>query len=409
MTMLNRWSLARTGRAAALLVLVAPALIATATASADSLVLKSAVRARSNDGVILLRDVADLQGNEIARYADVVVATVPAGSPAKELSVDEIRRRLDQAGVNWAKIDLDGRRVIIRPRQRDAAGPPGACVPASVEPGARSLDGGVDARSGDGSTAGRAESQNGAERATPTRFDPVRGPRRNLSEPVSASAVAAENSVRALVCAALVQALNEPADAVRVSFDGLDASTLAEVPPGVRIEIEPIGMLDADRAEFAVRWWRDGRVERRTSLSAFAEVARTAAVPKRNMRKGDSPSDADVEGTLCWVRPSERDRIVGVGALGGRAFATSVRSGEPLLDSQFERQLLIKRGERIVVRTVVGSLAVSVDAIAQSDGREGEMIQCVRVGAPGRRDKSSFSAVVTSRGEAVVSQPARTG
>lgn len=408
----------------------------TASSLADDMVLRSAVRARSDDGVILLKDVASLRGTEITRFADMVVATVPLGAAPKELTIEEIRRRLEQAGANWAKIDLEGRAVIIRPRSSDTVNPPGACAPASVEQGRSRGDGAAegddgargaaasDARAGStaASSGGSAQRRQpvgkretaaadrpGAIRVEPRRFDPVRGPRRNATDPVLASAVLEERSIRALVAESLLRTLDEQPDALRLTFEGLDAVTLAEVPAGARVEIEPIGITDADRAEFAVRWWRDGRVERRTNLSAFAEVARSAAIPSRDLRKGDRPEDDDLEAALCWVRPSERMRVVRPGAVGGRSLATGVRQGEPLLESQFEKQVLVKRGERIVVRSVVGSLAVSVDAIAQSDGREGELIECTRIGATGgRRDsKATFSAMVTARGEAVVPQTAR--
>ncbi|MBX3356324.1 MAG: flagellar basal body P-ring formation protein FlgA [Phycisphaeraceae bacterium] len=397
--------------------LALPWLLAVA-AGADSIILRSAVRARSDDGAVLLRDVAELQGSEVSRFGDLVIATVPSGAPAREVTVEEIRRRLEQAGANWARIDLEGRRVVIRPRLSEAAGALGANAPISIAPkGTGRSDGAGDSgaasgRSGaaDGPTGtagdGRGIAADGTQRMEPRRIDPRRAGRRGSSDPVLASAVSDERSVRALVADAIGRALNEPSDSVRISFEGLDAATLAEVPNHLRIEIEPIGLLDGDRAEFAVRWWREGRVERRTNLSAFAEVARLATVASRDLRKGDQPGDGDVDGALVWVRPSERLRIVRPGAVGGRVLASSVRAGEPIFDSQFERQLLVRRGDRVVVRSVVGSLALSVDAIAQSDGREGEVIELVRV-VSGQRQRSTISATVTGRGEAVLAQRQR--
>ncbi|MBM4112649.1 MAG: flagella basal body P-ring formation protein FlgA [Phycisphaerae bacterium] len=407
-------------------------------AAADTLALRSAVRALRDDGLVLLRDVADLQGEEVSRYAELVVASVPLGSPPKELGVEEIRRRLEQAGANWARIDLEGRRVVVRPRSSDAMGSPGACAPASVEPksaraNARAISGdrgGEDSALGDGSTDGaggadrsRADARaGGATNAGASagsnggndsrggnsaargagRLSSSRALRRTASDPVMVDAILGENSVRALVAEAILRALDEQPDSLRLAFDGLDATTLAETPPGVRIEIDPIGSLDTDRAEFAVRWWRDGRVERRSNLSVFPEVARVAAVAPRDLRKGDQPDGSEWDSSLCWVKPSDRHRIVRAGAVGGRAVGTALREGEPLLESHLEKAIFVRRGDRIVVRTTVGSLAVSVDAVAQSDGREGETIECVRVGSPGRRERSTISAVVTGRGEAVV-------
>ncbi len=388
------------------------ALFLVSAAVGDTLALRSAVRAQRDDGVVLLRDVAELRGAEVSRFAEVVVATVPLGSPPREIGVEEIRRRLEQAGANWAKIDLEGRRVVVRPRSSDAMGAPAACAPASVEP--RGAAATTSERTGAGAPEGAdARAPRSRSATAPTdaassgssavrRADASRPARRGASDPVLAAAVLGENSVRALVADAMLRALDEPAEALRLSFDGLDATTLAETPPGVRIEIDPIGLLDSDRAEFAVRWWRDGRVERRSNLSVFPEVARSAAVAPRDLRRGDRPEGDDWQSSLCWVKPSERHRVVRPGAVGGRALGTSLRAGDALLESHLERDVLVRRGDRLVVRTTVGSLAVSVDAVAQSDGREGETIECVRLGAPGRKDRTTISAVVTGRGEAVV-------
>lgn len=403
--------------------------LVASTALGDSITLRSAIRARNDSGAILLRDVADVRGDEASRYAEIVIATVPAGSPAKEIGVEEIRRRLEQAGANWARIDLEGRRVVIRPRLSESAGALGACAPVSVEPlGAgsasdrpRGSDDGSDGtgalhgngsgssaergsqRGSSGNGSARGQGSAGAERegTVPRRVDPRRAQRRGATEPVLASALDAEHSVRSLVADMLTHALEESTDALRIAFDGLDPATLAETPTAVRIEIEPIGVLDGDRVEFAVRWWRDGRVERRTNLSAFPEVARIATVATRDLRKGDQPGEEDLEAALCWLRPSERLRALRPGAIGGRSLASGVRAGDPILESHLEKQLLVKRGDRIVVRSIVGSIAISVDAIAQSDGREGESIECVRTGS-GNRQKSSFVARVTARGEAVM-------
>jgi len=400
-------------RAAVLVLAAMSVLVIDSHAIGDTLVLRSAVRARSDDGSVLLRDVAELEGAELARFAEIVVAVVPSGSPAKELGVEEIRRRLEQAGANWAKVDLEGRRVVIRPRLSDLSGAPGVCAPASVEPprtvresaatGSRDTNAPGTSRTTTARDADRTPAQ-----IEPRRFDPTRGPRRAGSEPVIAAAVMGERSVRALVADAVVRALGEDPEQVRLVFDGLDPATLAETPAGVRIEVEPIGMLDGDRAEFAVRWWRDGRVERRTNLSAFPSIARTASISSVDLRKGDRPDETQLSTATAWLRPSERSRVVRPGALGGRAMATGIRAGEPLIESHLERQLLIKRGDRIVVRSIVGSLAVRVDAVAQSDGREGEVIDCMRIGA-NAKSKSAFSATVTGRGEAVILQTPAAG
>jgi len=391
-------------------------LLPASIALGDTLVLRTAVRAQRDDGVVLLREVAELRGAELSKFGDVVVATVPVGAPPREIAMDDIRRRLEQAGANWAKIDLEGRRVVVRPRIADAFGTPALNAPASVVPTSRDRGdssasaGSADSEStrarADGAPAadafGGTEETAGANAASARQLPTKRGGARSTGEPVLAAAVLEEQSVRALVAAAMTRALDESPDDVRLRFDGLDASTLAENPPGVRLEIDPVGALDADRAEFAVRWWRDGKVERRSNLSVLPEIARSATVASRDLRKGDRPDPTELQTSLCWVRPSERHRVVRASAIAGRAMGATLRANEPLLEQHLERPLLVRRGDRIVVRTTVGSLAVSVDAIAKTDGREGDVIECVRQGSQSRRDRNAITVVVTGRGEAVV-------
>ena len=77
----------------------------SACASADAITLKTAARQRAGITTIVLSDIALLQGEEALRLADAPIAKLTAASKPLEIAVADVRRALDAAGANWARID----------------------------------------------------------------------------------------------------------------------------------------------------------------------------------------------------------------------------------------------------------------------------------------------------------------
>ncbi len=359
-----------------------------ASASADDVVLRPSVRA-PDDGAVRLRHVAELRGEEAVRLGEVLIAMVQNGADVRRVGVDEVRRRLDDAGANWSRLDLAGSAVLVRPRLAAGDAGPAACMPVSMDAGGKTPD----AAAG---SAGKARPAHAPASPGP-RTDP-----KQRDAGVPADELLAQGGAAALMAQAIQRALGVPAPEVRISLAGLERAAGDADLDGCRVEVDPVGAPDGDRCDFNVRWWRDGRVVRRGTATARTEVAVPVVAAARDLRRGDRPGVQDLATTTRWMRPSERAASVTAKAVQGQALAVNVKSGTPLLREQVERELLVRKNDRIVVRTLVGSLAVSIDAVAQEDGREGEQIECIRAATKGRRDKTTFTATVTAKGEAVV-------
>ncbi|MHC5024827.1 MAG: hypothetical protein ACYTGG_13140, partial [Planctomycetota bacterium] len=115
---------------ARLLVTCAMVLVACAAAHADSITLRASVRAPAGARTVTLGQVADLDGPEASRFASLEIAHLDDG--AVEVPVTEIRRLLHEAGAHWGRIHLNGRRVVVRPRDTGLAEAPQAMTAASV-------------------------------------------------------------------------------------------------------------------------------------------------------------------------------------------------------------------------------------------------------------------------------------
>src|SRR4051812_2124825 len=91
---------------------------------ADEIHLRTSVRLNSDAKNVTLANVAELQGPEAMRFADLEVAAISAESKAVEVAIKDIRSKLEQAGVNWGIVNLSGRTVTIRPSRDGNAHPP---------------------------------------------------------------------------------------------------------------------------------------------------------------------------------------------------------------------------------------------------------------------------------------------
>jgi hypothetical protein len=85
-----------------------------------------------DSNTIHLRDIANIEGSEAAKYADVKIAVVTDPERAMELHVRQIRQALDAEGIHWGRVHLNGSRVLVRPRGRSIASPPLAMAGASM-------------------------------------------------------------------------------------------------------------------------------------------------------------------------------------------------------------------------------------------------------------------------------------
>ena len=107
--------------------------------------------------------------------------------------------------------------------------------------------------------------------------------------------------------------------------------------------------------------------------------------------------DADVAEQEQWMPPSQAGLCANRVAAIGRVASRNLKAGDLVRESHIRRNTLIKRGDTVTVRCLVGGAVISLQAEARAVGGEGETIEFRKQG-----ERDAFRATVTSRGEAVV-------
>lgn len=330
------------------------------TVQADSITLKSAVRLVGDTKAITLADIAAIDGPDAAKFATLPVLTITDTTAAVEINVKDVRNALDKAGVNWGLVNLSGRSVIVRPSRDGSTAPPIAMKPVSIS--------------------------NHAEK-----------PRAEAAQPVSADVIAAQNTIRGEIAKFVVTGLHVDSRSVRLGFDDADTEFLDAARADVRVEIEPQSSLSSDRIAMTLRLWSDARVQSQRAIGIQVRRLVRSAVVLRDLDKDQTITESDLTITEQWLPPSQASMTVTQVQAIGRAAARRLSAGETLRDNCLRRDALVKRGEQVIVRCLVGGVAISMQAEARADGAEGDTIDLRK---PGERD--TFRATITGRGQAVV-------
>lgn len=325
----------------------------------DEINLRGSVRLSAGAEVVRLADVAELVGALAQEHAQLVLARIDDHAQVVEIPVTDVRSQLDDAGIHWGKVQLSGSVVIVRPLGTQAAQPPLAMMPASIETTAR------------------------AHRIT------------------AASSEAAElvglSTVRGLVAAAIVQGLGVSPDALRLTLDDRGEGILDMDADAERFELEPLGSLSSDRIELALRTWAHGRIQRRYTITAQPQLKTDVVVLRRDLDRGEEINEGDCSVETRWLPPSQANLVPSLVEAVGRVADARLTAGDLLRKKHVKREVLIKRGDRVMVRCLVGGVVISMEADAHTDAAEGEQIELRKLG-----ERNTFLAIATGPGAAVL-------
>ncbi|MHC4991512.1 MAG: flagellar basal body P-ring formation chaperone FlgA [Planctomycetota bacterium] len=329
----------------------------------DDVVLKGSVRMSRPTADIRLADVATLEGPAATALADVVILTLEDPAQVREISVSEVRQRLTDLGVHWGQINLSGRRTIVRPAPGHAAAPPRAMTSVSVKPL--------------------------AETTTPQE------PGRQALD--AATALIGEETVRGELVRFLVREMKRRPDTLRVGFPRADAEVLSTAASAYRLEIEPRSSLMSDRIELGIRAWQGRRIEHRWSVPMRLELLTDVRIASADLARGRVLTLPDVATQQRWLSPATAARVAPVEDVVGRATTIRLDSGAMILDAQLRAPTVVRRGDHVTVRCVVGGLVLSLKAEAREDGALHETIACRKLG-----ERETFAATISGPGEVVI-------
>lgn len=303
---------------------------------------------------VTLGDIADLAGPEANRLA--------------ETTIDIASLNADPGG--WRKIDAQGVRVALE----------------SADP----LWGAVQLRGGPCYVRTVAHDPEATESTT---SQPI------LDRP------AAPGTVRQLAEQWIARTFKAPARDVEVRWVSATPGLLDHTTADLLPFIDDSGR--SNRMSLNIKLYdADANVIVEGDAKAEIRIRRDVAVLTRDVRRHRILNEGDLRIERQWTdataSPAEANTIA------GREAATNLKAGAVVKASDVHTSVVIKRGDRVQVRMIVGSITTTLLARAKSDGRPGEVIPFEMI-APTRRDRVPFEARVENSGLAVaiVKDPSR--
>ena len=333
------------------------ACIACGSATADEITLRRSVRMRHADETIRLGDIATLEGEYIAEYADLVVARFDDRGNAMEITLDRIEGALDKARVNRARFDLSGGTVVVRPHaSMNDLGTISACTPMKIA----EMDANTD-------TLVKKSVQ--AEDHT-IRNDVFVDPR----------SVVGEDTARGLIAIRMAAFWRDVDSPVRLRITAEDHALLEK--KNHRPKLKTVGKSTDGSIAFDVTLQGEAPFRVRTSLEIQTMTPRIRSTTGKGTRVAHEDLDTQFE----WIPLKDHQRSVnGLGMIGTR-LDRNVKAGTLLLPEHFEPA--VHRNNPIKVRSGGPGWVLELDCICLEDGRVGETIE-VRTNTPDKRRRQN--------------------
>ena len=360
--LISDWGFASLSPSHPAALVVAAILILARPAIADEITLKGSARLSRGATAVHLGDIAELSGPSAERHAGLVIASASDITDVMEITIREVRQRLTDAGVHWGKVQLNGRVVIVRAANPHASAPPLAMTPISLQ-------------------------------------------KRKASSPPPPRAAAVEAAVelidlatlRGAVTRTIVRGLGVDPERLRLVFDERDADFLDTSEATFRFEIEPLSAIASDRVGLSIRAWSGGRVEHTQTLTIRPLIKTDVAVARRDIDRGHQFRQEDLSVEARWLSVTQSRAASNLVHAVGRVTVTTVKAGEALRRRQLRSQDVIKRGDRVMVRCLVGGVVISLEAEARSGGAEGDRVELRKLG-----ERTTFFGIATGPGAAVM-------
>ena len=327
----------------------------------DTIRLRSVVRLGPDDLIANLGDIAELSGPLAEQMADLVIMTLQQPGDSMEISIRSVRAALDKAGAHWGRIQLSGRKVVVHP------GPVSSTQPLIAMNGASLIE-----ASGATKKPGRTES-------------------------ITAKTLASLDTVRGEVGEYFTREMRKAPEDLKLLFHNSHGEFLDIARQRYRIEIEPLSNLYSDRVNLKIRLWEGGNIVKRQTISVEVLLRTTFAQATHDIKRLDLLTEFDLQSAEQWLPPSEALLTATMTDSLGRVSSRHIKTGQPILRNNIIRQTIVRRGDPIIVRCLVGGTVISLHAEARGDGSEGDLIECRKKG-----ERDTFFATITAPGEAII-------
>ena len=331
-----------------LLLLIAALVVACGIAArADSVQLYDQVGLKS--GKVTLADVAELQGPSAKALSSVEVASLADGWKEHVVTLDDVEAAMDKAGVNWGLVSLRG---YAKCRVSRLAAPP--------------------------------ESELGKGQAVAA----------NIETPIGLDA---SLTLHARVEKLIAQRAGVPLSDLQISFSDHDRQALNIPALGRSIEIEPTVTNTLGRVPLVVRLYETGRITKTIQVRAQVRQVMLAVVARRPISRGQVFTRDDLEVRECYLEDDDVQPVTDPMLAVGQQADASMRSGDILLSRKVKAPYMVRRGELVTVRCLIGGLVVRSIGKASQDASLGDTVN-IRM----EDNHETVLATVAGRGEAVV-------
>lgn len=341
----------------------ATVLLMGSTTLGDTIDLKNAVRLTADDSIVQLGDIAVLEGEHAEALADLEIARIDANGAVMEITVRSVRSKLEEAGVHWGRIQLNGRKVTVRPGRAGGSG---------------------------GEFAVRAMQTASLDTSTEIRSH-------EKTEVRTAQELMQLSTLRGAIAQFIADGRTSSATDIRIAFNRNDEDILNRPRLTHRIEIEPMGSLRSDRLGLNLRLWSGASVVERFNVTIGLTYRETITLASRDIARLEMISETDVQRDEKWMKASELTLAASPLQAIGRIATRRIKAGQVIRAGDVTRETLIRRGDFVIVRCLVGGAVISLQAEAREDGAEGQTIEFRKHG-----ERDTFLATISAPGEAII-------
>ncbi len=303
-----------------------------------------------NSGTVTLGQVAELQGPAAQALADVVLMTLKDGRGEYTVTLDTVEKSLDTAGVNWGLVSLRGFNTCRITRLAEPMAP--------------------------------APDQGQAVAA-------------NIETPIDLNTTL---TLRVMVEHLLAERAGTGAEDLRITFTERDAKKLDLPILGRSIEMQPISLNTLGRVPVIVRLYEGRSISETVQVNAKVQRTLLAVVAAGPVARGEVFTRTKLQVRECVLDDSSITPITDPSIALGQESTSALRAGEMLTVQAVRSPIMVKRGERVDVRCIVGTLVIRTVGLATENGSLDDTILIKN-----ETTRDTFYALVTGRQEVVVS------
>lgn len=303
---------------------------------------------------ITLGQVAELEGPAARALADIVLMTLEDGRGEYIITLDSVEESLDLAGVNWGLVSLRGFNTCR--------------VTRLIEPSAPVPD------------QGQAVAV-------------------NIETPIDLHTTL---TLRGMVEQLLAERAGVGIEESRVTFTQRDTKKLDVPILGRSVEIQPTSMNTLGRVPIVVRLYEGRRISETVNVNATVKRTMLAVVTTGPVARGEIFTRTKLQVRECVIDDSSITPIADPSIMLGQESTVSLRAGQMVTVQAVRSPIMVKRGERVDVRCIVGRLVIRTVGLAAEKGSLNDSILIKN-----EITKETFYAVVTGRREVVVSTDPR--